>query len=169
MSNQVYNLLSPLRGATILSFTARTDARLRKTGNPFGKVYKLSRINALVNFHYDQGVLRRLEKEGKSPDDFKRGESWHEPVLDGDRLTPFCRHKTTGELYLRVMFLRRLGEATYITENGSVLVEKDIAQWKTDKKEAYVNQGLNDPLRFVTYKLDGIEEITLDGETFDLS
>lgn len=158
-------LLMSLRGATVLSFTARTDARLKKTGNPWGRVWKVAKLNGMVNFRYDEGVLRRLEKEGKSPDCFERGDSWHEPIMDGDRLTPLCRHKQTEELYLRFMLVKRVGEASYETDDGVPLTEEEVKPF-LPKPSTYANQGLDKPLVFLTYRLDGIREIRIDGETF---
>lgn len=161
---EIFAILAETKGAKIVSFTARTDARLKKTGNPYKGVVKVQRVNALVNFHYDAGVLRRLEKEGKSPDDFKKGTSWHVPVLGKDgELTPFCQHPKTGEYYLRICCLKRL-EATYEDQDGVVLTREQIAEW-LPAANGYENQGLDDPLVFLTFKLSGIEQLTVDGVT----
>lgn len=157
-------LLSGLRGAKLFSITAETDARLKKTGNPYGKVTKISRVNVLVNFHYDAGVLRRLEKEGKSPESFKKGESWHVPVLTEDgKLTPFCQHPNTGELYLRVC-VQGYGDTIYLSEAGERLTYADVEPWLPKREGAYGNQGLDAPLEFKVYKLSGIVEIGIDGQ-----
>ncbi len=159
--------LSDQRGATILTFTAKTDARLKKTGNPYGQVYKIARVNGLVNFHYDNGVLRRLEKEGKSPEDFRKGDSWHVAVLTDDgKLTPFSVHPKTGEFYIRFLHVATL-QTIYVTEDGKELTADEVAPF-LPKKSEYKNQGLEDPLVFLTYKLAGIQEIVLEGETFSI-
>jgi hypothetical protein len=158
-------LLSDIRGAKVLSLTTETDARLKKTGNLYGKVTKVSRINVLVNFHYDAGVERRLAAEGKSLDDFKKGESWHVPVLTEDgKLTPFCSNPKTGELYLRVQVLGR-GETRYFTEEGKEVTRDQIDAW-LPKGGQYQNQGLEVPLEFRVYKLSSVLELTTDGETY---
>jgi len=85
-SIDVFNLLAAEKGATFITFVAQTEPKMTRTGNPFVKgkgktaivdVVKTARINAQVNFWYDTAVLRELAKEGKSPSDFKKGESWH--------------------------------------------------------------------------------------------
>lgn len=165
---QLVALLSELRGSKFIGLTVDTDARLLKTNNPYGKVNKISRVSVCVNFHYDAGVLRRLEAEGKSPEDFKRGESWHEPVLTEDgKLTPFCSHKKTGELYLRVQLLQR-GETKYFTQQGEELTEGDVEPW-LPKDNGYANQGLDKPLVFLTYKLTSVVELTVDGTTVSVT
>jgi len=161
-------LLLAQRGATILSFTARTDARLKKTGCPYKGVQKVAKVNALVNFHYDEGVLRRLAKEGRSADEFRQGSSWHTPILRGDgSLTPFCQHKTAGGLYLRVMALKTL-EESYETEDGQVLTRADVEPWLS-KECHYENQGLDAPLVFKTYAVANILTITVEGQTYHVA
>lgn len=162
-------ILENIHGAKILSFVAETDARLKKRGNPFGTVYKRAKVSALVNFHYDPAVIRRLEKEGKDESAFRRGESWHEPVIDAaGRLTPFCRHKQTGDLYLRIVRLDTLGEPEYRTAAGEV-VDVSLLTPFLDQKPGYVNQGTDDPVVFQTFKLDGIKELTVDGVVYTLA
>lgn len=163
-------LLSSIRGAKAIGLTVETDARLKKTGNLFGNVSKVSRISALVNFHYDTGVLRRLEAEGKSPDEFRKGTSWHVAVLtEDDKLTPFCQNPKTGELYLRVQLTGR-GETRYFTQEGKEVTETEIEPWLPKKENAYENQGTSEGNRlvFLTYKLSSVVNITVDDESYDV-
>ncbi len=163
---ELVQLLSTLRGASFITITAKTDARLKKTGNPHGKVWKVNRVNVCVNFQYDQGVLRRLEKEGKSEEDFRKGESWHTPVLTDDgKLTPFCSHNKTGQLYLRCQRLATIGEAAYFTEGGVELTRADVCDF-LPKSSTYENQGLDKPLEFLVYGLEGIVEVVVAGVTY---
>lgn len=168
-SRKMFALLSGLRGAQIIAFTAVTDARLKKNSTEFGRhqfgmVWKRNRITGMVNFHYDAGVLRRLEKEGKSPKIFERGESWHEPVMHEGKLTPFCKHKGNGDFYLRIMHLSNVGEPTYLSDIGE-LTKEQVQPW-LPAESRYENQGLDEPLRFLVYKLEGIQELTLSGTDY---
>jgi len=165
---QAAAILDTISGAKIISFVAETEARLKKRGNPFGPVVKRAKVNALVNFHYDPAVIRRLEKEGKDESVFRRGSSWHEPVVTADgKLTPFCRHKVTGELYLRVVRLATLGEPEYRTQAGDVVDVSKLLPFM-DEKPGYANQGTDDPVVFQTFKLDGLKELTVDGVVYTL-
>ncbi len=166
--NEFVAIVSQRVGAFMLTFETRTDARAKKTGNPFGVITKTNVVNGTVNFRYDAGVLRRLEKEGKSPEDFERGESWHEAVTDSSgRLTPFCRHKQNGDLYIRFMHNQTIGEPRYFAEDGHEITKEECQAW-LPKPSAYANQGLEKPLVFLTYKLASIEAVTLNGERFEL-
>jgi hypothetical protein len=168
LQRDILSVLGTVRGATPITFTAKTDARAKKTGNPFAlPIRKTSRVNGMINFQYDAGVIRRLEKEGKPLTAFERGESWHELVKDSEgRLTPFCRHKSTGDLYVRFMLIRRLGEPEFEDGEGNPLTAEQAAPF-LPKANEYTNQGLDNPLVFLVYKLDSIRSITVSGETFD--
>lgn len=163
----VDRLLS-LKGATFITVTVRTDARCRKTGNPFGKVFKTATVNGQVNFHYDAAVLRRLEKEGKGAEAFERGESWHVPYRhhDGGHLTPLaCRKGEDTPAYLRIRHLATVGETVFTDAAGNVLDRAAVEPF-LPPASTYANQGTDDPVRFLTYGLESIRTITLDGETF---
>jgi hypothetical protein len=165
-AGELLDLLCQRKGATFVVAVTKTDAKLKKRGNPFGQVWKRATVNLLLNFHYDAGVLRRLEKEGKSPDDFRKGDSWHEAITwpDGS-LTPFCRHKENGTIYLRACVQKRVGDVEYLTEGGEALTKEQVEPFLPARND-YANQGLDEPLVFATYKLDSVKEISVDGETY---
>jgi hypothetical protein len=170
-------LLLGVKGATFVTFTAHTDTGAKaKTKddkdetvfNPYARpIIKTSKINGCVCFWYDEGVLRRLEKEGKSADCFKKGESWHQPVFHNGHLTPLCESKKpeNPKLYLRFMYVKTVDEATYVDANSNPVTFEQIKPFLKAQTD-YKNQGLDKPLRFLTYDLDNISEITLNGETY---
>jgi hypothetical protein len=163
-STQLVAALMACKGATPISFTAVTEPKMNKTGNPYLGTTKQARVNGMVNFHYEDGVIRRLEKEGKTADDFKQGTSWHTPVLTDDgKLTPLCQHKQTGVFYLRFMHLNTI-ETRYFY-NG-VEVSEDKLEPYMPKKSSYDNQGLDNPLRILTYSIGNIVEASFLGERF---
>ena len=167
--NEIIDILLAIKGAKILSFVAQTDpkplkkSRETKQPTPWASLIKIARLNGMVNFHYDAGVLRRLEKEGKDPSSFRQGESWHEPLTIDGKLTPFCTHKKTGKLYIRFQHLSTV-ESKYIGD-GNVM---DFEQVKDYLPQAsnYGNQGLSQPLIFLVYGMDTIQSVNLDGMTY---
>jgi len=159
------DVLSQKRGATFIGFTAKTEPKMRKTGNPyFGRVKKVAKVGGQVNFWYDEAVIRQLQKEGKDASDFFAGESWHEPVIRADgTLTPFCKHKKNGNLYLRFRSLS-VSEVKYVTDDGQEVAKEALDPFLYPASE-YKNQGTDEPIRFLVYGLDTIKELTVDGET----
>lgn len=167
---QLADYLFGIQGSSFIGMTVETEPTMRKTGNPYaGRVRKINRVNGLVNFYYEEGVLRRLEKAGKSPDDYKKGESWHEPVLNAEgKLTPLCRHKTKGTEYLRFQ-LTKAETPTYLDQNDQE-VPVEVLEPFMPEKRAYSNQGLDEgeELKILTYSLDSIRRISVKGEDIEV-
>jgi hypothetical protein len=167
---ELIKMLSSLRGATFITFRHKADmsdtSKMRKVGNPYwGNCFKTQTVNGMVNFQYDEGVLRRLEKEGKSPDSFRQGTSWHNPVTVRDHLTPFCHHKTDPrKIYIRFMYLKQL-ECSFHTDEG---VEIDPGAIKAFLKErsSYANQGLDKPLVFTTWDINSVLSCKFNGKSY---
>jgi hypothetical protein len=172
-------MLMKERGANIISFTHCTTMsksgkmvkkdRETKTPNPYyGDCFKSQDANGMINFHYDKGVLKRLEKEGKSPEDFKKGESWHEPVIRHDgTLTPFCRSKKDPrKVYLRFM-LNQSSNVRYHTANGQTIETENVKPYLA-KRSDYANQGLEKPLIFQVWNIDDINKISLNGQKYQI-
>ena len=169
-SIELVNLLMEQRGSTFVSIVAKTEPKMRKTGNPHaGNCFKVNKISCQINFIYDGAVLRQLAKEGKSPEDFKSGESWHEPVLRADgTLTPFARHKQNGKLYIRARHLATIGDPVYEDSTGKAIPTSEIEPFLPNRDNAYANQGTEETIRFVIYGLDTIQQITMDGVTYQI-
>jgi hypothetical protein len=162
--NELVDYLKNITGSTFIGVTVNTIPKMRKTNNPFfNRINKRNTIGGIVNFHYDEGVLRRLEKEGKSPDDFKRGTSWHEPILNNNRLTPLCKHKDRDEYYLRLQ-LTTIGDPKYLDIKTNTEVDKQTISDFLSEQSSYSNQGLDSPLKILTYSINSIDRISIKGE-----
>jgi hypothetical protein len=161
----IIELIGNRRGAAFVTLTTNTEPDMYLKGNPFrGKVRKICRINGQINFWYDRAVVARLEKEGKHFSSFFAGESWHTPVIREDgTLTPFAKHKTNDTLYLRFRVISVL-DVRYVDLAGNPIEKEAIIEWLKPASE-YKNQGTDDPIRFLVYKLSSIVALTLDGET----
>jgi len=178
-TTQMVELLMQERGATIISFTHCSTMsksgkmvkknRETKEANPYwGGCFKTQDANGMINFHYDKGVLRRLAKEGKTADDFKKGESWHEPVIRADgTLTPLCRKKSDPrQCYLRFM-LNASNNVRYHTANGTKIETEDVKPYLA-KRSDYANQGLDTPLKFQVWNLDDITHMTINKQRYQI-
>lgn len=167
-TTEMIELLMEQRGATFITFThdasmSSTD-KMRKTDNPFfGDCFKKQKVNGQVNFHYDDAVLRQLEREGKSPDDFKKGESWHEPIIRADgTLTPLCRHKKDPrKVYLRFR-LMAVCDMQYHNRSGDVLNTEAVKAFVKERSD-YANQGTEKKIVFNVWGLDDIRYLKMDG------
>lgn len=160
----ITNILTGLQGAKIVKLTVDVKCKTYSSC-PFKNVHKKEEILGLVNFYYNEGVLRRLRKEtGKKNVDFKRGTSWHTAILDKQgKLTPFCSHKKTGEVYIRLMHLKTVA-CQYFA--GPKRIDTDDVLCYTYPHHDYPNQGLQNPLVFLTIKLSNIKELKVDGKIY---
>lgn len=171
--DELAHVLLDVCGAQPITFTSRTDAGAKAKDqhgnpNPFARpIWKTATVNAMVNFWFDRGVIRRLQKEKKSINSFHRGSSWHLPVKVGNRLTPLCRAKNPEirDLYLRVMHLSTTSGPDFHDADGLPLQTPGVEPFLRSRSE-YSNQGLDQPLVFKTYSLFSIVAITLQGCTF---
>lgn len=169
--SQLAQRLLDLKGSSFITFTALTDTDAKKTGNPFPlPITKRSKVRGVVNFQYVEGVLRRLEKEGKPPDAYKKGDSWHRPVLSPDgKLTPLsCHKKDASRRYIRFMYLDTLGRPAFFDATGRERTLEEVAPFLKVRSE-YKNQGLDAPLQFHLYGINGIERADFAGNDYTVS
>ena len=173
-------------GSAFISFTAKYDmdakGKMLKGGrgnvpvNPFvGKgLVKLATTRGGVTFKYDEGVQRRLDKEGKDASDHKKGSSWsHAIVREDGTLTPLSVHaadinddgsfKTLARTYLR--FRQDSSESHYELPDGSIVEKSELQPWLS-KPNNYKSQGLDNPLQFQTISFDSLVSLTIDGVTY---
>lgn len=164
--NQLFALLAVKNGAQIVTFIARTDARLLKTGNTLGQVDKVSKVNGIVNFNYTNAVNNRREREA-----LKAGEAPPEPFVAhprkwGSRLDglPFVAHN--GKLYLEIKVERSL-DHQYV-QGSTVLSDEQVKPFLPKKKSNAEHQGVDKEIILRDYDMGNVEFITCGGTTYEL-
>lgn len=151
-------MLLEIRGASFATITTRTDARLKKTGNPFGPVVKVSRVNVTLGFQYAAAVNRQAEREGLAPDFVAMPRQWGERST----LSPLLiEHK--GKLYLETKVERSLSHE-YRMENGSVLSDAEVEPFLPSRGQS--RQGVEKEILVRDYAIDSIIGITFKGQDF---
>jgi len=174
-TDQFVEMLMHEKGANIISFTHCTSmsktTKMRKGNNPYFKdCFKSQKAHGMINAWYDKAVERKLAKKGKSVDDFKKGESWHEPIIRADgTLTPFCRHKKDPrKVYLRFI-LQESKDVKYHTAGGKEIKTEDIKPFLPDRSK-YENQGLDeeDVIKFQVWGIDDITGITINKQRYQI-
>lgn len=150
-----------INGATFMSIDTLTTVTLMGgKKNPMqGRVTKLmegANVMAFQNKHlngYEQMVRRRLEQEGKNPDNFELS-----PRAWGVRIpnTPFVEHN--GKMYLEVIFLKP-GDVTYLLD-GKIIDKSEIIGLK-DHQEGEQG-GLEDKVIIRTFAMDNIIKVKID-------
>lgn len=172
--DQLIVKLASLRGSQIVTLTTETDARLRKTHptlkvggkaarSPYAddSVTKVSRVNVVINFTYQNAVNRQQCREGNAGDFVAQPRQWGERV-EG---TPFVQHK--GRLYVECKVERVVGE-TEFRVNGLPIDRSEIADYLPASRSSAEHQGVDREIVLRDYALDSILAVTMGGETFEV-
>ena len=149
------------RGAVICTIETVTDARLKKTGNTLGPVFKRSIVNVVLNFRYEGAVNRQREREGIATDFEASPRTWGERISG----TPFVQYK--GKLYVEAKVQRSLSHA-YELADGSPISAEDVRPFLPASRSEG-RQGVEREIILRDYSIDSIVGLTIDGERFDVA
>lgn len=158
--NQLADLFRNVKHAQPISFVALVDARAKKTGNPFGQITKLSRVNAFTGFDYEASVNRQLGREGQEQSFQAEGRSW------GERICPALVEKA-GSLYL-VAKIERADKPVYLvnTPRGLAPIAKEKIAAFLPVYQQPANQGTAKEIVYRNYSLTGIISLSMGGEKY---
>ena len=168
---QLYNLIANTKGAAIVGIVALTDAKARKTNNPFGTIFKQIRTVAFVGADYENSVNREMSRQ--DTDGVFKTETL--PWGQWEILNKIISHN--GEFYLRTQSTpgqRRIQAAkvlSYRDELGKFVSYEQIKQFLPEARESTKQQaaGLNKTIWVRTYKFSSIQRIRINGETYKMN
>lgn len=158
------------KGLAIVGLHCLTDARCRKTGNPYGQVTKRVQTVGFVGADYELAVNREaLRQPGATPEFQATSLPW------GKWLIPHKVIEHNGKLYLRTQTTpgnRRKQPAkvlAYYASNGHKLTRDDVRPYlpvvrESDKQQS--ETGIRDTVWVRTYAFESIKRIRLDGRTY---
>ena len=115
------SMLYSVRGATMVSFIASTEPKL-KAGNPFPGLRKITKIGGVLNFNYQKAVNRQREREGIVADFVAEPRKWGQRV-EG---TPIVTHN--GKFYVEAK-IERSEIMGYIMPDLSMVDEHEVLNW----------------------------------------
>lgn len=161
------------KGAFFVTIVAETDPRLLKTGNPYAGATKVSRVNGLLNWIYENAVNNQRSRENQPLDN--NGEVEHFTALPrkwGSRVkrndgtvTPLVEHK--GKQYLELKVQQSLGYE-YRDANGNVIDPANVEPFLPKRKEG-ARQEVDNPVILRDYSIENIQQITLDGIVYEIT
>lgn len=171
--NQLRAILAEVKGSTAVSLVAVTDARARKTGNPFvtlGPIRKVCKVNGMVGTDHEGAVVRQQAREGVADPNYRAVDrSW------GTRLSAALVQKG-DEFYLPIQLnpafkVRPVYVAPKIVGIDARLVPVDRAQIapflppdRTEQDAAH--QGVDRCVVRRDYRLDSIAAIAIGGQRY---
>lgn len=153
--------LKKLNGCSIGSIDTLTEVKLTggKKNPQQGRITKKVTGGNVMFFcniasnAYQNMVKRRLEAEGKNPENFEL-----KPRVWGERVptTPFVMHK--GEIYVEAIFLKSPKSVEYFLD-GAPIAKADVIG--LDDKGESEQGGLDNKVIIRTYKLASIQKIKM--------
>jgi hypothetical protein len=167
------NFLSGFQGrrkSSVVTLIAKTTPNLHKRDNPFYidgemNVYKLARVNGVINWVYEKAVNDQRRRENKTPD-FRAF-----PRIWGTRLRglPFVIHTNkAGDThhYLEVKIENPIEERYYTARRNVRIPYENIDKYLV--KPGLDRQEVESPIILRDYRLDHILAIKIDGAGYVL-
>ena len=157
-----FNLVMGLikRGTVIVSFHSTTDARLKKTGNPFGDCTKQSHVNGILGYIYENSVNNQREREAKA-NGTEAEKFVAQPRKWGVRLNrAFVLHN--GHLYITVKVERSLEPPRYFDEKGNELSKEQVEPF-LPKQYKSTTQDLEKEVITRDYGMNSFDSIKVNG------
>lgn len=160
--HQLLKLLLQIDGEkpTFVSFVSDTDARLKKTNNPYIGVRKRSRVLGLLNFNYTQSVQNQRTREGNE-EIFVAAERKYGIKIDNYN---GCLLFGAGEPKLIVKIEKNLEKPIYLY-NGQPIAKELIQEFLPANRPS-TTQDTEKEIIYRNYDLPNIVEITMNGETY---
>ena len=155
-------LLETRKGATFVTTETVTDPDMRKTGNPFIGVKKLSVVNGTIGYIYDNVLVNRAAKEGIVFSGNVKPHAWG----DMNHNHTLRINRKSGDKYLSIMIKKCLVPPRYIMPNGTEIPAADLKPYMPEKYESSTQDCLEEKIIVRDYKLASIVSIRMDGEAY---
>ena len=178
---ELAQVLENMSGTQFVGVKSCTVPKLNKKGRVTGltiqetlninpeNIVKISEFVAGAGYSYFQGVINRLLKEGKEPNRYDEGISWHVPYLDTKTIK---MHPKTGELYAYFFcsYANNKPTTRFVDKStGKEISRVDLEEFLPVEKTP-MNQGLDKGNEVIvrTFKLSSINELSAAGEVYNI-
>jgi hypothetical protein len=160
--------IKAINGNVFVTLETITDAKAKKTGNPFGTILKQSIAHVAIGHNYQNAV----NAQGKREENENAGEFVAQPLPWGEWLVPnrLIGHK--GEIYVRTQTnpsvrFGRPAKVQYRDTEGKFLSREAVkphlpVKAESARQAAFGNEG---KIEVRTLKLSSIRRIRIAGET----
>lgn len=157
--NQLREILAGIKHAMPIAFSAFTDPKAKKTGNPFVDIRKLSRVNAFTGADYEKSVQRQEVREGHEANFEAKSRQW------GERISP-ALVKKENSFYLVAQIRSTRSPIYTAVKNGlrQVIKSEEIKPFLPEHKKS--SQPIEKEVIYRNYKLENIRSITVGGESY---
>jgi len=154
------HILEETKGAKPVTIVAKTFPKVRKTNNPHPNIVKVSRVNGMVNFIYENAVNNQRKREGETPDFEAAPRQWGQRI-EG---TPLVKHN--DKTYLEFKVERSLDY--HYEDNGIMVPEDEVAPFLPKRSESS-RQNVEKEVILRDYAIENIVSVRMNGETLLVS
>ena len=170
--HQFVQYLMTIKGATPITFVMETRPKMNKFGrtldengqkvsNTFlDRIVKRTRMNAFLNFNYENAVNRQLAREQKEAEFEAQQRTW------GTHVTP-CLIQHEGNYYLQVK-VEKTYEAEYIhTQSGNRISIVELSDYLPPVSKSRT-QGTDKEIKTISIKVENIISFNTKGRQFEV-
>lgn len=150
-------MLHSVKGATMVSFVASTEPRLR-AGNPYPGLRLVRKVGAVLNFNYAAAVNRQREREGMTTDFVAEPRKWGERIAG----TPLVYHKDKWYIEAKV---ERSDVIAYIMPDLSPVDPEEVEKWLPPARHSG-RQGTEKAIMLRDFAVENIRSIRMKGSEY---
>lgn len=161
---QLLKLLQEVDGgkSSFISIIALTDPKLKKTNNPFLGTLKLSKVQGIINFNYQNSVHNQLERENKPKEDYKPGERKYGIKADEHN---GCLLYGAGDTKLVIKVEKTL-KPRFVYANR--LISKEKIEEFLPNRTGSNTQGTENEIVVRNYNLSSIKKIRINKKVYKI-
>lgn len=156
---QFANIVLERKGAQIVTLTTATEPRLKRS-NPFGPITKISVVNGVINFNYQNAVNKQREREDKETDFVSQPRTWGQKIAH----TPFIEHN--GKYYLTIK-VEKTQSPTYVDSNGHEINVSDLIPHMYAQSESS-RQDVEKEIITRDYCMSNVTMVTMNSVTYQI-
>ena len=159
--DELIKLIDGISGTTFVGIDMVSEARMRKTNNPYVGAVKRTALSGQINYDYENAVNKQLQREGKG-DIVPVFEA--QPRKWGVRQGNWIEHK--GEHYLS---LKVLGNPSSVFEfEGKQINEELLKDYMVESHKPHTQAELDKEIVVRDIKLSNIRGIRILGEEYEV-
>ena len=155
------NMFLTFHGTSLAGLETLTDARAKKTDNPFKDKIILKQSQLLVNlgFVYSNSLENQAKREQKEIDFQVKPRVWGERIMN----TALVLHKRYYYLECKV---EKVYSTRYVDVDGNELNKEDVIPFLPKKKESSTQDGLEKKIYLRDYKLSSVKRLAFGGKLY---
>lgn len=158
-TQSIIDLLINFNGHSFIGLTTLTDARAKKTGNPYGKILKKTKLLANIGFHYKNSLNNQAKREGKEIDFDIKPRRW------GVRMenTPLVKH---NDKYYLEYKAENVQSVEYYTEQGEELTKEQVQEFLPKKSTSSTQKELTKKIILRDVAIENILSLRISQKVF---